>query len=126
MTSQRPAPEPPGHDPTLPYQDEIVAGSAIDLDRWDWWWHTDRQIVHYYAKGPCPACQADTQDHYADVDGLFGAPIEGQGPDTAPASPTDSVEMPLRCHCGSDHGHPGADGCGRRWSLLGPRATVSE
>lgn len=125
MTPQQQAPPPPDHDLTLPYHNEIVPGSALNLDRWQWWSHTDAGIVYYYAKGPCPACHADTQDRRADV----LEPIEGlgrfrRGRDTPPV-PTETVDMPVRCRCGSDHGQPDAGGCGRRWLLIiGPRATT--
>ena len=117
---QRPPPQ-PDHDLGLPYQDEILPGSAIDPARWDWWSHTHGGIVHYYAKGPCPACRANTQDHFADL----LAPIEGlgipsrvtrarrpaRGRETLrpapPAGVPETVEMPVRCCCGSDHGQPG-------------------
>lgn len=129
-TQQRPPPQ-PDHDLGLPYQDEILPGSAIDPDRWDWWSHTHGGIVHYYAKGPCPACRANTQDHLTD----HPAPIEALCPPPRgrplplPSSPLGrvikTVEMPVRCRCGSDHGQPGAGGCGRRWSLIGPRVSAS-
>jgi|NGEPerStandDraft_6_1074524.scaffolds.fasta_scaffold07655_3 hypothetical protein len=120
MTAGQQVPGQSGHDTALPYRDDIVAGSAIDVDRWDWWSHTNAGIAHYYTKGPCPACHADTQDHLADVE----PPIEGLGPPTpSPDSALrgDSIEMPVRCRCGTDHGQAGAGGCGRRWSIIGPR-----
>ncbi len=95
----------------------------IDLDRWQWWYHIDGGIVHYYAKGPCPACRADTQDHLTDV----FLPIEGLGrlkDRSIPPARSDTVEMPVRCRCGSDHGQLSAGGCGRRWSLIEPRAST--
>lgn len=121
MTGVQHAASQPAHDAALPYRDEVVAGGAIDLDHWDWWVHTDAGTVHYYAKGPCPACRADTQDHLADVE----SPIEGLGPDVPPSPPpprSDRIEMPVRCRCGTDHGQAGTGGCGRRWMIIGPRA----
>jgi hypothetical protein len=123
MTTPQPAAPQPDHDLTLPYQKETLPGSAIDLDRWQCWSHTDAQIVHYYAKGPCPACRADTQNHLADVP----HPIEEQGRsrdrDTPPAV-TPTVEIPVQCCCGSNHGQPGASGCGRGWTLIVPRVSA--
>jgi hypothetical protein len=120
MTAGQQVPGQSGHDTALHYRDEIIAGRAVEVERWDWYSHTDAGIVHYYAKGPCPACHTDTQDHLADVE----PPIEGLGP-PAPSPdttlPADSIEMPVRCRCGTDHGQAGAGGCGRRWSIIGPR-----
>jgi hypothetical protein len=123
MTDAQQPPAQAGHDPAMPYQDEVVPGSMIDIERWDWWSHTDAGIVHYYTKGPCPACRAETQGHFPDIP----APIEGQDRGQAPPAPAQparhEVEIPLRCLCGTDHGHPGAAGCGRQWSIIGPRSS---
>jgi hypothetical protein len=118
-----PQPHQPGHDTTVPYQDDIIPGDLIDVQHWDWWSETDGDIVHYYTKGPFPTCKADTQGHLAEMP----APIGGLGRTGTrhgkpPAHRTDAVEIPLRCLCGADHGHPGAGSCGRRWSLIGPGA----
>jgi hypothetical protein len=126
VTAQWPASAPPAHDPDVPYRDEIAPAGAVDIACWDWWSHAAAATVHYYAKGPCPACQATTQGHYAVAD----APIEGLGrstdaAETGPAGPEELIEVPVRCHCGSDHGQPGAGGCGRRWSISGPRTMSS-
>jgi hypothetical protein len=105
------------HNTMLPYSDEIVSADAVDVSRWEWWSHVDGGIVHFYAKGPCPACRGDTQDHLAYVN----PPVEALGPRRAPCpDPSETVEMLLRCHCGSAHGHVDAYGCGRRWTLIGP------
>lgn len=117
MADDRQPPEQAGHDEAVPYRDEMVPGPMIDVRYWDWWSHTDAGDVYYYAKGPCPACHAATQGRYVDIP----EPIEGQGGGKAPPTPEetapDELEIPLRCLCGTDHGHPGAGGCGRRWSI---------
>ena len=80
----------------MPYRDEIAPAGAVDIARWDWWSHAAAATVHYYAKGPCPACQATAQGRYA----VFDAPIEGLGrstdaAETAPAGPEELIELPM-------------------------------
>lgn len=118
----RQPPDEAGHDASIPYRDEVVPGSTIDVGHWEWWSYTDAEAVDYYAKGPCPACHAAAQGRYVDI----AEPIEGQGrrgkKPVASEKIAPEVEIALRCQCGTDHGHPGADGCGRRWSIVVPRA----
>lgn len=110
----------PNHDPDVAYADVVVAGQAIDLSAWECWTHRDGDVVHYYARGPCPVCGAPTQGHLDDAT----HPIESLGPpsdeETAAATPSEPVEIPVRCTCGHDHGRDQARSCGRRWSILCP------
>jgi hypothetical protein len=112
-------PAPQQHDPSVPYADEVVPGSGIDIARWKSWSYTDADREDYYAKGPCPACLAEAQGHAADV----REPVEGQGPSQRDAAsgktaPGDTIEIPVRCQCGFGHGKQDATGCGRAWSVI--------
>lgn len=108
------------HDQTVPYADVVAPGASVKLDAWECWIHHEGTTAHYYAKGPCPSCGAQSQGH-APVPGPIeaeGRPIEAEGrPERAPP-PSGPVEIPLRCTCGSTHGRDGANGCGRRWSII--------
>lgn len=107
-----------GHDTAVAFANTVVTGEAIDIAAWDCQVHHDGDIASYYARGPCPACHADTQGHIDDA----ALPIESLGPEAWPRGmPSESVEIPVRCTCGHDHGRQGATGCGRRWSILCPR-----
>lgn len=110
------------HDRSVPYAEVIAAAPSVDLEAWECRTHVEGNIVHYYAKGPCPGCGAQVQGHIADDK----APIESQGKperateSVAPSEPV-GIEVPLNCTCGSTHGSDGAHGCGRRWSIVCPR-----
>jgi hypothetical protein len=107
-----------GHDQSLPYADLVAPGTSIDLDAWECWAVATGGVVHYYAKGPCPACGAASQGHVADAT----APVESLGEAAEPpALATGPVEVPVRCTCGATHGRDGATSCGRRWSIICPR-----
>ena len=107
-----------GHDEDIAYGDVVVAGAAVDLDASECWTLRDGDVTHYYAKGPCPGCRAASQGHIEDA----SAPIESLGRrEDQPPRPSEPVEVPLRCTCGSSHARDGATGCGRRWSIVCPR-----
>lgn len=108
----------PDHDLAVTFADTVVAGDEVDLSGWECWTHHDGEVTRHYARGPCPGCRARAQGHIDQTD----HPIEPLGPDAIPPPPPspEVVEIPVRCTCGSDHGHPGATGCGRRWSILCP------
>lgn len=115
---------PQQHDTSVPYADEVVPGSGIDISRWESWSYTDAGREDYYAKGPCPACFAEAQGHAADV----RKPLEEQGRGrrdaaSGKAAPDDTIEIPVRCQCGSGHGKQDATGCGRAWSVIVTRTT---
>jgi hypothetical protein len=111
------------HRPEVPFEDTVVVGEAIDVAEWDWWSVVDGGVTHYYVKGPCPGCRATVQGHAADVP----KPVEAQGrrdqeqPVDGTEGRSDTIDVPVSCTCGDDHGHSGAVGCGRRWALTGPR-----
>ena len=114
---------PTQHDLSVPYADEVVPGASIDVKRWESWSHTGAGREDFYAKGPCPACFAQAQGHAADV----WEPVEAQGGvqrDTASEKnvPGDTIEIAVRCQCGSEHGKQGATSCGRAWSVNVTRA----
>jgi hypothetical protein len=107
------------HDLSVHYADEVVPGAAIDLGSWECWAQHDGSVTHFYARGPCPACHAIAQGHADDI----GHPLEPLGRDEAPKPvPEGAIEIPVRCTCGDGHGHDGATGCGRRWSIVCPAA----
>jgi len=111
-----PAPE---HDAAVAFADVIVPGSAIDLSGWECWTHRDGDTVHYYARGPCPACHATAQGN-ADT---TTNPVESLGRPQATIPEersSEPVEVPVRCRCGHAHGREGGASCGRRWSILCP------
>jgi hypothetical protein len=114
------------HDLSVPYADVVVPGSGIDVTHWESWSYADAGREDYYAKGPCPACFAETQGHAAaDIQ----EPVEAQGRrwrDAASgkaAAPRDTIEIPIRCQCGFTHGNQNAMGCGRAWSVIVTRTT---
>jgi hypothetical protein len=105
------------HDTSVKYSDQAVPGEVIDAAKWKSWSYTEDDVTYYYAKGPCPACAAEAQGKVVDT-----APIEGQGADGADAPArrmaSDTVEIPLRCHCGFAHGSADASNCGRSWTIV--------
>jgi hypothetical protein len=106
------------HDTAVPFAEEIISADRLDLDRWEWWSSEDGGVKHYYASGPCPVCGATTQGHLA----LIREPADQQGTGEAAVGTVEvpeTVEVPVMCLCGANHGHEGAKGCGRHWSLLG-------
>jgi len=107
----------------VPYADEVVTLSSIEIACWESWSYPDADREDYYAKGPCPACFAEAQGHAADI----SKPLEGQGPgqrDTGEtAAPSASIEIPVRCQCGFGHGKQDATGCGRAWSVIVTQTT---
>lgn len=108
------------HDEALGYRDEVVPPDAVDLAGWECFTSREHTTTHYYAKGPCPRCRATCQGHLPDA----SAPIEALGPGhdaLPPGPPPESVEIPVSCTCGFDHGRNDATGCGRRWSIICPR-----
>jgi hypothetical protein len=110
-----------GHDRQVGFLDEVVPAERIDTSRWRWWSHAEGGLEHYYAQGPCPACGAPRQQGHA-VDAT--APLEGQGARTGSRSTEDrpdTIEVAVECWCGEGHGREGATGCGRRWTIVGPR-----
>lgn len=112
------------HDLSVPYADEVVPGPSIDVARWESWSYTDAGYEQYYAKGPCPACFAESPGHAADI----RKPLEGQGADeqdvdSGKLAPSVQMEIPVRCQCGFGHGNQEASGCGRAWSLIVMRTT---
>ena len=114
------------HDLSVPYADVVVPGADIDVTRWKSWSYPDADASRedYYAKGPCPACFAETQGHAADIQ----EPVESQGRGqrdaaSGKAAPDDTIEIPVRCQCGSGHGKQDATGCGRAWSVIVTRTT---
>jgi uncharacterized phage protein gp47/JayE len=124
MTNTPTPSAPAEHNTALLYADTVVPGASIDANCWESWSYTDASITHYYAKGPCPACAAQVQGHATDTQN----PVEGQGPDkdasAMPEKPLgDTIEIPVQCHCGFEHGKQDATGCGRSWSLIITRAT---
>jgi hypothetical protein len=117
---------PQQHDLSVPYADIVVPGPDIDVTRWESWSYTDADSGRkdYYAKGPCPACFAETQGHAADIQ----EPVEAQsrrrrGAASGKAAPGDTIEIPVRCLCGFGHGKQDATGCGRGWSVIVTRTT---
>ena len=110
-----------GHDETVAYANVVVPGGSVDLRAWECWNHHGRGVVHYYAQGPCPGCGALSQGHVS----TSPAPIESQGvesPSRRQLPLGEPIEVPVHCTCGSSHGHDGAQGCGRGWSILCPPA----
>lgn len=108
------------HATAVPYADELLPAADIDPSRWTSWSYSDDGVTYYYAKGPCPACHADAQGKTSDG----GAPVESLGPqaddvdgESLRESEVVNAEIPVWCHCGYDHGHSGATGCGRSWSI---------
>jgi hypothetical protein len=110
------------HDHQVGFLDDVVPGDRIDIAQWKWWSHAEGGLEHYYARGPCPGCGAPGQQgHTVDTP----APLEGQGGGAETrriGETTDAIEVPVQCWCGDNHGREGATGCGRRWSIIGPRA----
>jgi hypothetical protein len=115
---------PQGHDLNVFYAEEVVPGPDIDVTRWQSWSYTDAGLEHYYVKGPCPACFAESQGHAADIP----EPLEGQGTDVQDADSeklarSAQIEVPVQCQCGFGHGKQDATSCGRSWSLVVQRTT---
>ena len=112
---------PQKHDTSVPYAYEIVPAASIDIARWESWSYSDTGREHYFAKGPCPACFAAAQGHTADT----SEPAEGLGPNEGPekVTPSDEIEIPVRCQCGFGHGRQDTTGCGRAWSVVIRRTT---
>ena len=98
------------HDVTVPFEVRVVPGSEIDLAGWSWDSVPMGGLVRYRASGPCPACHADCSGERSD------------GPNPLERELVDSVfEVVVRCACGSSHGRDGATGCGRVWTVIGPK-----
>ena len=107
----------PHHNKKLSY--ELVVLPTYQLpDTWQWWSETDDETRAFYAKGPCVACGGEVQGRVTDE----LQPIEGQGGEEKVREITlRTIDLPVACRCGYHHGHDGAQGCGRRWSIRGPR-----
>ena len=114
----------PGHDLSVVYENRAVPGAEIDLQQWTWANRTTGRIVSYVATGPCPACHGRCEGWGDDASN----PIEKKfrGPDTPDPTPSRGrFEVAVTCRCGASHGRDGATGCGRRWTIIGPKSTVA-
>jgi hypothetical protein len=109
----------PAHDPDVPYADVVLTSEQVDLTGWECWAVPDADMTRFYAGGPCPVCGARAQGSISEKP----APVEslGRGQEEVEPPSTEPVEVPVRCSCGSPHGHDGATSCGRRWSIICPR-----
>ena len=112
------------HDLSVAYENRAVPGAEIDITQWSWDLKTTGGIVSYVATGPCPACHARCEGWGEDASN----PIERnvRGPDTPDRTAIgDRFEVAVTCQCGTSHGRDGATGCGRRWTITGPKTPLA-
>lgn len=106
------------HDLTVVFADEVASGDQVHVAEWVWWSQSSGTVTSYFAKGPCPGCSARVQGRGDDI----AHPVEGQGATVVerPAG-VETFDVAVVCRCGASHGKDGATGCGRRWSIRGPK-----
>ena len=109
------------HDLGVAYENRAVPGDEIDIGSWSWRVDASNVATSYVALGPCPACHATCEGWAEDVTNPIERGKNGGG-DPGPVR-EDAIEVAVSCRCGSSHGRDGAKGCGRRWTIVGPKQT---
>lgn len=96
------------HDGEVKYAEEPLRAAA--LEHW-----TARKNGHFVeVGGPCPTCHGTAWGPALPVLATIATRVVGVLPlDGGEAVSVLHIEA--ECHCGFEHGHAGATGCGRYW-----------